>query len=89
MINDFDYRQIKQMKSLIVRLQNNQIGYSKFVSDQWTLVEYLQSIDQKWKAEYFSLISIIEDVFSTALDRNKEKLDQNDTETIEETLKKC
>lgn len=88
MQNDFDRRQLNQMRNLIDLLQKRQIGISKFVSDQWALVEMLQSIDKRWKDEYFSLVNVIEDIYSTALDREKEQMDPTDVQSIEDTLKK-
>ncbi len=88
MVNDFDQRQLNQMRIQIELVQKRQVGISKFVSDQWALVEMLQSIEQKWKNEYFSLVNIIEDLYATSLDKGKQQIDENDVQIIDETLKK-
>lgn len=88
MVNDFDRRQLNQMRNLIDLLEKRQVGVSKFVSDQWALVEMLQSIDKKWKDEYFSLVNVIEDIYAAALDRGQQQMDPSDAKTIEDTLKK-
>ncbi len=87
MVNDFDRRQLNQMRNLIDLLQKRQVGISKFVSDQWALVEMLQSVDKKWKDDYFSLVNVIENIYATALDRGQQQMDPDDVGTIADTLK--
>lgn len=87
MVNDFDRRQLNQMRNLIDLLQKRQVGISKFVSDQWALVEMLQFVDKKWKDDYFSLVNVIENIYATALDRGQQQMDPDDVRTIADTLK--
>ncbi|WP_331337155.1 hypothetical protein [Bdellovibrio sp.] len=88
MQSDFDRLQLSQMKSLIGLLQKRQVGISKFVSDQWSLVEMLQEIDTHWKVDYFSLVNEIEDLYAAAVDQGKKEMDQKDIQTIDKVLEK-
>lgn len=88
MVNDFDRRQLNQMRNLIDLFQKRQIGISKFVSDQWALVEMLQSIDKKWKDEYFALVNVIEDLYANSLDRGQTQMSLADVQTIEGAVEK-
>lgn len=88
MESEFDQRQLTQMKFLITRLQNRTVGVSKFVADQWALVENLKEIDPLWKDNYYQLVNVIEDLYAVALDQGHKELQPSDELVFDETLKK-
>jgi hypothetical protein len=87
-INEFDKRQLGQMKALIGRLREGQIPLHQFVTDQWALVDMLEGIGTKWKERYFSLVNIIEDIYATMLDSGRASFDLNESKIVEDSLNK-
>ena len=87
MDNSLDQRQLKQMKLLIERLQSRRIAVSKFVTDQWALIEQLKNVDSAWMDEYNNHVNTIEDLYAAYADQGNSKMPEADTQTLEATLK--
>lgn len=88
MEHEFEQRQLQQMRNLIERLKRKEVGLSKFVTDQWAIIEMLETTDKQWKDDYLSLVNAIETIFAIALDATDGKLGPKDVKAINETLDK-
>jgi len=59
----------------VQELMAKQRSISKFVADQWALLELIKLTDKHWLKAYYDLVNSIEDTYATAADQGRSLVD--------------
>ena len=84
--SDFDLRQLQQMRLLVVRVQEGQLPLHQFITDQWALLEMLESVQSDWKDAYLSEVNSIEDIYASMLEQGRKSLDSNEKKSVDRAI---
>ncbi|HEX7672535.1 MAG TPA: hypothetical protein VF412_00120 [Bdellovibrio sp.] len=87
-MDDFTARQIDRMKSLCEMAILRKVDPSKFVRDQWALIDMVKATNESLWEEYRSIVNQVEITIAIALDE-KGQLEESDLLSIEQAVGKA
>jgi hypothetical protein len=81
-VSEYEERQILMLARKIDEFKNRRINLKSFISDQWSLLDLLESTDPNWIEEYRTKVNELEYILAVALDSKDTQFSHEDQSKI-------